>query len=310
LARVFPVAAVSRCSEGEALTDFRALAAAGAVAFSDDGRPVKTAGLMRSAMQAARELGMPVIDHCEDPSLSAGAVVNEGPVADRLGVKGAPGISEDVCLARDLVLAAETGAHLHAAHLSTAAAVEMVRAARSRGVHVTSEVTPHHFLLTEEAVLESGTAAKMNPPLRTARDLEAVRVGLAEGAIDAIATDHAPHAPELKAKPIAEAPFGVIGLETALALALTFLVHTHRISLKRLITLLSPNPARIVSRALGRVALGSTADLTVFDPDKEWTYRVAEGCSKSRNSPFDNWKLKGRTSATVVAGTVVYRNRS
>lgn len=307
LARVFPIAAASRRSEGEALTDFPALVAAGAVAFSDDGRPVKTAELMRSAMEAAREIGVPIIDHCEDPSLSAGGVVNEGPVAARLGVKGAPGMSEDVCLARDLVIAGATGAHLHAAHVSTAASVEMVRAARSRGVQVTSEVTPHHFVLTEESVLEHGTAAKMNPPLRTARDLEAMRAGLADGAIDAIATDHAPHAPHLKAKSITEAPFGVIGLETALALSLT-LVHTRRISLGRLISLLSANPAEIIGQSLGRVTAGGAADLTVFNPEMVWTYRAADGRSKSRNSPFDNWKLKGRTTYTIVAGKVVYRN--
>jgi dihydroorotase len=307
LARVFPIAAVSPRSEGETLTDLRALVAAGAVAFSDDGRPVKTAGVMRRAMETARELGVPIIDHCEDPSLSAGGVVNEGMIAARLGVKGAPGISEDVCVARDLVIAAATGAHLHVAHLSTAASLEMVRAARRRGVHVTSEVTPHHFLLTEEAVLEQGTNAKMNPPLRTARDVEALRDSLADGAIDAIATDHAPHAPELKSKPIAEAPFGVIGLETALGLALTSLVHTQRLSLSRLVSLLSTNPAQIINRPLGRIAVGLAADLTVFDPDLEWTYRAAEGRSKSLNSPFDNWKLKGRTTCTIVAGKVVYR---
>jgi dihydroorotase len=309
LARVFPIAAVSKRSEGETLTDFRALVSAGAVGFSDDGRPVKTAGLMRSAMEAARALGVPVIDHCEDPSLSAGGVVNEGAVAAKLGIKGSPAMSEDVCLARDLVVAEATGAHLHVAHLSTATAVEMVRAARRRGVQVTCEVTPHHFVLTEEAVLEHGTNAKMNPPLRTACDVEAICQGLADGTIDAIATDHAPHAAELKAKPITHAPFGVIGLETALALALTFLVHTHRIALGRLISLLSANPAGIINRPLGRVGVGSAADLTVFDPELEWTYNAAEGRSKSLNSPFNGWKFKGRVTATIVAGRVVYRHQ-
>ncbi|HUI41317.1 MAG TPA: dihydroorotase [Terriglobia bacterium] len=307
LARVFPIAAVSMRSEGETLTDFRGLVAAGAVAFSDDGRPVKTAALMRRALEAARDVGVAVIEHCEDPSLSAGAVVNEGAVAQKLGVKGACGASEEVCLARDVVLAADTGGHLHAAHISTARSVELVRAARRRGIRVTAEATPHHFTLTDEAVQRCGTAAKMNPPLRSARDLEAVLGGLADGAIDAIATDHAPHAPELKAKPLAEAPFGVIGLETALGLALTFLVHTGRITLAQLVTLLSANPAQMIHQTLGRLAVGAAADLTVFNPDLEWTYRAEDGRSKSRNSPFDGWKLKGAVTATVVAGRVVYR---
>ena len=309
LARVFPIAAVSQGSRGEVLNDFRALVDAGAVAFSDDGKPVKTAGLMRRAMETARELGVPVIEHSEDPSLSAGGVVNEGPVSGKLGVKGVPGMSEDVCLARDLVIAEATGAHLHVAHVSTAASVELTRAARRRGVHVTSEVTPHHFVLTDEAVLQHGTAAKMNPPLRSAHDLEVMRAGLADGTIDAIATDHAPHAPHLKAKPITEAPFGITGLETALALAITFLVNTKRISFTQLISLLSLNPARIIHRPLGGVALESAADLTIFDPRSEWTYRAAEGRSKSRNSPFDGWKLKGRATHTIVAGKVVYRSQ-
>ena len=307
LARVFPVAAVSVGCEGESLTNFAALVAAGAVAFSDDGRPVKTASLMRRAMEGARELSVPVIDHCEDPSLSAGGVVNEGPVAEKLAVKGIPNSAEDVCLARDLVLAEATGAHLHAAHLSTAGATELVRAARRRGVRVTADVTPHHLILTDEAVIQHRTHAKMNPPLRSARDRAAVQAALAEGTIDVIATDHAPHAPELKAQALSEAPFGVIGLETALALALTHLVQPGRISLWQLVTLLSVSPASIIHRPLGRVRVGSAADLTLFDPDLEWTYRAEEGRSKSRNSPFDDWKLKGAVTATIVAGRLVYR---
>lgn len=306
LARVFPIAAVSMSSNGDTLTDFRALTAAGAVAFSDDGRPVKTAALMKAAMEAALELGVPVIEHCEDPSLSAGGVINEGAMAAKLGVKGIPAVSEEVCLGRDLVLAEATGAHLHVAHLSTAGSVELVRAARQRGVHATAEVTPHHFVLTDEAVVQYGANAKMNPPLRSARDVEAVLDGLADGTIDALATDHAPHAPRLKAKPLGEAPFGVIGLETAMGLAMTFLVASGRISMGHLVNLLSMNPARIINRPLGRLAVGSAADLTIFDPEREWVYRVAESRSKSRNSPFDGWKLKGCVTATIVAGNLVY----
>jgi dihydroorotase len=306
LARIYPIAAVTLASNGEALADLPALAAAGAVAFSDDGKPVKTAGLVRAALNITRGLGVPLTEHCEDASLAAGGIVNEGPVAERLGVKGIPPSSEEVCLARDLVLAAETGGHLHVAHLSTARSVQMVRAARERGVHVTAEVAPHHFALTDEAVLRYGTAAKMNPPLRTQRDVEAILAGLPDGTIGAIATDHAPHAPELKAKPLGEAPFGVIGLETAFALAMTFLVHTGCISLADLIRLLSVNPAGIIGRPGGRVQLGGPADLTLVDPDREWTYSAAAGRSRSRNSPFDGWKLKGAVAATIVAGCIVY----
>jgi len=294
-------------SQGESLTDFVALIAAGAVAFSDDGRAVKSSGLMRRALEHARELGVPIIDHCEDPSLSAGGGVNAGPVAERLGLRGIPNTSEDVCVARDLVLAEASGAHLHVAHLSTAGATEMVRVAKRRGVRVTCEVTPHHFTLTEDAVAQYGTNAKMNPPLRSARDLEAVFAGIADGTVDAIATDHAPHAPELKAKSLVEAPNGVIGLETALPLALTQLVHGGRISLAHLVVLMSTNPARIINQPFGRLKVGAAADIAVFDPDLRWTYRAAEGRSKSRNSPFDGWQLTGAATDTIVAGRIVYQ---
>ena len=307
LARVFPVAAVSMASQGESLTDLAALVATGAVAFSDDGRPVKTAGLLRRALERSRDLGVPIIDHCEDASLSASGVVNEGPVAEKLGVRGIPNASEDVCVARDLVMAEATGGHLHIAHLSTGRALDMVRQAKRRGVRVTCEVTPHHFTITDEAVLAHGTNAKMNPPLRSAADVEAIRAGIVDGTVDAIATDHAPHAPDLKAQPLAGgAPFGVIGLETALALALSELVHKGLISLWHLISLLSANPARIINQPLGRIQMGGTADLTLFDPDLAWTYHVAEGCSKSRNSPFDGRTFRGAVTATIVAGKIVY----
>jgi len=307
LARVFPIAAVSMGSQGESLVDMAALVAAGAVAFSDDGRPVKTAGLLRRALEQAKSLAVPIIDHCEDPSLSASGVVNEGPVAKRLNLRGIPNSSEEVCVARDLIVAEAAGAHIHIAHLSTARAVEMVRVGKRRGIRVTCEVTPHHFTLTDEAVLEHGTRAKMNPPLRSRKDVEAVLGGIADGTVDALATDHAPHAPELKAKPMPEAPFGVIGLETALGLALTQLVHTGRISLAHLVVLMATHPARIINQPLGHLAVGGAADVTIFDPNLEWTYNAAEGRSKSRNSPFDGCKLKGAPTATIVAGRIVYR---
>lgn len=307
LARVFPIAAVSMGSQGESLVDMAPLVAAGAVAFSDDGRPVKTAGLLRRALEKAKSLGVPIIDHCEDPSLTGLGVINEGPVAERLKLRGVPNSSEDVCVARDLIVAEAAGAHVHIAHLSTARAVEMVRVGKRRGIRVTCEVTPHHFTLTDEAVAQYGTNAKMNPPLRSAKDLEAVLAGIADGTVDAIATDHAPHAPDLKAKSLAEAPNGVIGLETALGLALTHLVHTGRISLAHLIVLMSTNPARLINQPLGRLQVGGAADITIFDPNLEWTYRAAAGRSKSRNSPFDGWQLKGAATVTIVAGRVVYR---
>lgn len=307
LARVFPIAAVSMGSQGESVVDMAPLVAAGAVAFSDDGRPVKNAGLLRRALEKAKSLGVPIIDHCEDPSLTGLGIINEGPVAERLKLRGVPNSSEDVCVARDLIVAEAAGAHVHIAHLSTARAVEMVRVGKRRGIRVTCEVTPHHFTLTDEAVAQYGTHAKMNPPLRSAKDLEAVLAGLADGTVDAIATDHAPHAPELKAKSLAEAPNGVIGLETALGLALTHLVHTDRISLAHLVVLMSTNPARLINQPLGRLQVGGAADITVFDPTREWTYHAAAGRSKSRNSPFDGWNLKGAVTATVVAGKIVYR---
>ncbi|MFZ0961591.1 MAG: dihydroorotase [Terriglobia bacterium] len=308
LARVFPVAAVSMASQGESLTDFAALVAAGAVAFSDDGRPLKTAGLLRRALERSRKLGVPITDHCEDASLSATGVVNEGPVADKLGVRGIPNASEDVCVARDLVMAEATGGRLHIAHLSTARALDMVRQAKRRGVRATCEVTPHHFTLTDEALLAHGTNAKMNPPLRSAADVEAIRAGIADGTVDAIATDHAPHAPDLKAKPLdGGAPFGIIGLETALGLALGELVHTGLISMWHLVSLLSSNPARIINQPLGRLQIGGAANLTLFDPNLEWTYHAAEGRSKSRNTPFDGRAFRGAVTATIVAGKIVYR---
>jgi len=308
LARLFPIAAVSMASQGESLTDLAALVSAGAVGFSDDGRPVKNAGLLRRALEKAREAGVPLSDHCEDASLSGSGVINEGLVSQKLGVRGIPNCSEDVAVARDLIVAEATGAHLHVCHLSTARALDLVRAAKRRGVRVTCEVTPHHFTLTDQAVLEQGTNAKVNPPLRSAQDVEAILGGIADGTIDAIATDHAPHAPELKQKNLgADSPFGLIGLETALGLALTQLVHSGKISLGHLIALMSTNPARIINQPLGRLKEGGAADVTVFDPNLEWTYRAAEGRSKSRNSPFDGWKLKGAATATIVAGKIVYR---
>jgi dihydroorotase len=308
LARVLPIAALSMASQGESLTDFAKLVAAGAVAFSDDGKPVKTAGLLRRALEMSSELNALIMDHCEDPSLSSVGIVNEGPVSRQLKLRGLPSAAEDVAVARDLIVAESMAARLHVCHVSTARSIELVRLAKRRGIRVTCEATPHHFTLTDQAVLEHGTNAKVNPPLRSPQDVEAVVDGLRDGTVDAIASDHAPHAPELKAKPLSsDAPFGLIGLETALGLALTQLVHTGKISMWHLISLMSTNPARIVNQPYGRLSVGGPADITIFDPQLEWTYQTATGRSKSRNSPFDGWKLKGAVIATVVGGRVVYR---
>jgi dihydroorotase len=307
LARVFPIAAVTLGSQGEKLADFEALIAAGAVGFSDDGKPVKTSALMKEALETAKELGVPIIDHCEVPELSAGGVMNQGVHSQSLGLRGIPNSSEEDCISRDIEIVAATGGHLHVAHLSTADGIRMVREAKDRGLNVTCEVTPHHFTLTDEDVTRYGTHAKMNPPLRKVSDVEALLAGIRDGVVDAIATDHAPHAAELKSRPMTEAPFGVTGLETALALGLRQLVHSGRISMGGLIALMSSKPARVINRPLGRIRGGGAADLTLFDPELEWTYRAADGYSKSHNSPFDGWKFRGAVTATIVEGRIVFR---
>jgi dihydroorotase len=307
LARVFPIAAVTLGSQGERLTGFEALMAAGAVGFSDDGKPVKTRARMKEALEKAKELGAPVIDHCEVPELSAGGVMNKGVHSEALGLRGIPNSAEDGCIARDIEIVEATGGHLHVAHLSTAGGIQMVREARKRGLNVTCEVTPHHFTLTDQDVTRYGTHAKMNPPLRKAADVEALLEGAREGVVDAIATDHAPHADELKARPMAEAPFGVTGLETALALGLRRLVHSGKISIAQLIALMTSRPAGVINQPLGRIRVGGAADLTLFDPDLEWTYRAADGYSKSHNSPFDGWEFRGGVTATIVQGRIVFR---
>ncbi|TAM78913.1 MAG: dihydroorotase [Acidobacteria bacterium] len=307
LARVFPIAAVTVGSMGERLTDFEALMIAGAVGFSDDGKPVKTSALMKEALEKAKALGVPIIDHCEVPELSAGGVMNEGVYSTSLGLHGISNSAEDGCIARDIEIAEATGGHLHVAHLSTAGGVRMVREAKGRGLKVTCEVTPHHFTLTDEDVTRYGTNAKMNPPLRKADDVEAILQAIHDGVVDAIATDHAPHAKELKSRSMAEAPFGVTGLETALALGLKQLVHSGKISIGQLIALMSSKPASIINKPFGRIRVGGAADLTVFDPDLKWTYRAAAGSSRSHNSPFDGWKFLGAVTATVVEGRIVFR---
>ncbi|HEU5450995.1 MAG TPA: dihydroorotase [Terriglobales bacterium] len=307
---VFPIAAVTRGSAGEQLTDFAALHRAGAVAFTDDGKPVLDEQLMREALQHAHRLGVPVIQHAEDTAMTAGATMNAGPTSFRLGLRGMLPEAESSVVERDIELARRTGAHLHVAHLSTAAALKAVRRAKKEKTHVTCEVTPHHFTLLDSDISDAyDSRFKMNPPLRNGADREALLAGLADGAIDAIATDHAPHASHEKNVEWERAPFGIIGLETALPLAITRLHRGHDISLRRIVELLAANPARIIGlRGRGTLAAGSHADVVLFDPKKRWTYDASRSASRSRNTPFDGWQFFGQVVATVVSGRIVYRS--
>jgi dihydroorotase len=309
-ARVYPIGAVTKASAGEELAELESLRAAGVVAVSDDGQPVANTRLLRRALEYCAALDMPLIDHCEEPTLSAGGVMHEGAWSIRLGLRGIPALAEELPVARNARLAEELGARVHIAHLSTARALEVVRRAKAQGVPVTCEVTPHHFTLTDESCRDFDTSTKMNPPLRTAADVAALVDGLADGTVDAIASDHAPHKESEKQTDFDSAPFGVIGLETALGLALQKLYHTGKVSLPRLVELFSTNPARILGVEGGRLQVGAPADLTLFDPERSWTYRAAEGRSKSRNSPFDGWSLRGGPVATVVRGEMIFRRPS
>src|SRR4051812_7856822 len=283
LANVFPIGAITKTSDGTELAEMGEMKAAGAVAVSDDGRPVPNAGIMRRAMQYARDFDLPVIDHCEDKSLSSGGVMHEGRVSLLLGLKGMPALAEEIDAVRDIMLARETGARVHIAHVSTAGAIEAVRRAKAEGVNVTCEVAPHHFALRDTAVEGYDTNTKMAPPLRSEEHVTAIIEGLKDGTIDAIATDHAPHHADEKALEYDRAPFGITGLETAIGLAFTELVHKGVIDLVRLVELCSVNPARILKlEGRGTLKPGSHADITVLDPSVEWTYRVADSRSKSR----------------------------
>lgn len=304
-ARVFPIAAATKGLEGKVMTEMAALQKAGAVAFSDDGRSIMDGGVMRRVLEYARMIDAPVSVHAEDCHLVGQGVVNEGPVSTRLGLPGNPAVAEAVLVARDLLLAQITGAHLHVGHVSTAAAVELIRAARERGVHVTAEVTPHHLSLTDEATLGYDTNAKMAPPLRSAADVKACRQGLVEGVIDAIATDHAPHAPHEKDVEFTAAPPGVLGFETAFPVVLD-LVRAGEITPLELMRRLSTTPARILKKRSGTLAPGAEADVVVLDPEREWLYDPIKGWSKSHNSPWAGQRLVGRAIATIVAGRLVY----
>ena len=307
--RVLPIGAVTVGQKGQELTDFGALKQAGAAALSDDGVPVQNANLVRDALILAKRKGLTVLSHCEDADMVKNYAVNEGKVSRRLRLPGRPAIAEELQVARDAMLAEETGGAVHICHISTAKAVNIVRRYKRRGVAITCETCPQYFTLTEDEVLEKGSMARVNPPLRTRADVEGIIAGLKDGTIDAIVTDHAPHSAEEKARPLSEAPSGMVGLETSLALTLTALYHTGEMSLSDILRKMTVNPSCILRTGGGRVALGGDADLTIFDPDEEWTIDPEQFKSKGRNTPFAGYKVKGRVKYTIVGGKIVYQDK-
>lgn len=307
LVNVCPIAAISLKSEGALLSEFWDLKEAGAVGFSDDGRPVMNSALMRRALEYASSLDMPIISHCEDTNLSAGGVMHEGLVSAEIGLVGIPAAAEEVMVARDIILAEYTGAHIHIAHVSTAGAVHLVREAKARGVRVTAETAPHYFTLTDEAVRNFDTFAKVYPPLRSAADVEAIKEGLRDGTIDTIASDHAPHARTDKEVEFDYAATGLTGLETSLALSL-LLVEEGILTLPELIRRMTINPARIIHIPKGTLSPGADADITVIDPAREWIVDPRAFRSRGRNTPFGGRHLKGRAVMTIVGGKIVFRD--
>jgi dihydroorotase len=303
--RLYPVGAISVGLQGKELAEIGGMQRAGIVAISDDGLPVANPRLMRRAMEYSRMLGLPVLTHCEDPELSTHGVMHEGTVSTALGLAGIPAAAENIMVYRDLQLAALTGVQLHVQHVSTAEAVDLVRRAKAQGIPVTAEVCPHHFTLTHEAVRHYDTNTKMNPPLRTAQDVEAIRAGLQDGTIDVIASDHAPHHATEKEHEYAEAPFGIIGLETSVGLALR-LVHSGCLSLAQLIAMYTVNPARILGVPYGTLQVGAAADVTVLDPEFDLVVTAATLRSRSANSPFLGWHLRGAAMLTMVGGQVIF----
>lgn len=307
LARVFPIAAVTRGQMGEQLTEIENLVEAGAVAISDDGKPVRNAEIMRRALELSRPLGIPVIQHAEDPDLKGVGVMHEGWISTRIGLAGIPAAAESVMVARDALLAELTGGRVHVAHVSAARSVEIIRRAKARGIRMTAETAPHYLVLTDEAVAGYDTNAKMNPPLRSASDRDALIEGLRDGTLDCLATDHAPHTEIDKDNDFDSAPFGIVGLETALGLYLKALVEPGHLTLPELISKMTVKPYEVLGRPGGTLAPGADADITVFDPSCRWTVLAAEFASKGRNTPFEGWEIPGRVVLTVVAGRICYR---
>jgi dihydroorotase len=306
-ARVYPIGAISLGQNGQQLAEFGELVGAGAVAVSDDGKPVVSSHLMRTALEYARTFGIPVADHCEDPTLSAGGAMHEGLVSTRLGLKGIPAAAEEIMVARDILLSELTGGHVHLCHMSTRGSVELIRRAKEKGLRVTAEACPHHFTLTHEACEGYNTNAKMNPPLREPEDREAVRQALRDGTIDVICTDHAPHHYDAKEREFDDAPNGIIGLETALGLAVSELVDGGLLSLADLVLRMSVIPARIFNLPGGTLAPGAAADVAVLDPTAAWTVRPEAFYSRSRNTPFAGRTLRGRADVTIVRGQMVFQ---
>jgi len=305
---IYPIAAVTKGLKGEELTEVADLVKSGTVAISDDGNPVTRSQIMRRALEYSKIFDIPVISHCEDRDLSSGGVINESYTSTLLGLGGIPSISEEIMVARDIHLAQFTQGRLHLAHLSTAGSIALVREAKGKGIRVTAEVTPHHLILSDELIRQSfDPNLKMNPPLREKKDIEALREGLADGTIDCIVTDHAPHSPEEKDVEFDAAPFGIIGLETSLGLILTELYHKGVLGLKDIISLMSTNPAQILGLKGGSLKVGDPADITIIDLEKEWKVKPSQFKSKSRNTPFGGWILKGKAIATIVGGEIVYR---
>ncbi|MFN8687070.1 MAG: dihydroorotase [Acidobacteriota bacterium] len=304
---VFPIGAITKASAGEELASIGAMKAAGAVAISDDGRPVMNSRVMRRAMEIAASFDLPVIDHCEDLNLSAGGDMHEGAVSLKYGLRGIPSCSEDVMVARDLLLAEVTGARYHVAHLSTRNAIAMVAEAKRRGLRVTCEVTPHHFAIHDHQILPYDSNYKMKPPIRCNHDVEALIAGIRAGVVDAIATDHAPHSVTDKMQEFERCPFGILGLETAISISLERLVFPGHIDLKRMIELFTTGPAAILNLNRGSLTPGLPGDVTILDLNSLWTYDVNKSPSKSRNSPFDGYAFKGRAVTTIVSGEIVWQ---
>jgi len=307
-ARVYPIGAISVGQQGNVLAEFGEMVGAGAVAVSDDGKPVASAQLMRTALEYARTFQIPVIDHCEEPTLSAGGAMNEGIVSAQLGLKGIPAEAEEIMVIRDILLARLSGGHVHLAHVSTKGSVELIRWGKERGIIVTAEACPHHLSLTEESVRGYDTNAKMNPPLRTAKDVEALRQAVKDGTIDLIATEHAPHHYDEKEREFADAPNGIVGLETALAVAVTNLVEEGYLTFSDLVDRMACSPARLFKLPGGSLRRGAAADVTVFDAKARWKVDASRFLSKGRNSPYNGMTLIGRPACTIVAGSVVYRS--
>ena len=306
---VYPVGAVTEHLRGRELTDFAALKEAGAIALSDDGNNIDDANVMRDALIKARRQGMTILAHCEDTNMVGNRGVNEGSVSRQLGLEGRPAIAEELVIMRDAMLAEETQAAVHVCHVSTAKSVDIIRRMKKKGVAITCETCPQYFTITEDEILNKGALARVNPPLRTEKDMKGILAGLKDGTIDVIATDHAPHSVEEKSREVSKALSGRVGLETSLALTLTQLYHTGKMELPDIIRRMTSNPASILHLQKGRLSLGSDGDITIFDPDEEWVVDPEQFASKGRNTPFAGKTLKGKVKYTIVAGKVIYQDQ-